>query len=440
MDLTADTEMTRRRLLQAGTGAVLASGGLAGSAAALPAPIVAAGADGAPGPLRKCISLSGPAPVRSGRHPNDYRYWGTPDYFRQSGTTWVKLWVSWADLQPEYRPRNRTESWFDLNMAPLGKAWLWRLDRQIKAANDDGLGVILSLYHAFPRWANGAEGADPDSARGAAQRLPSDLSADSPWGWWVAYLCARYSGKPNPLGPHEPFPGEDASGYQARSGNPLGARVDALEVCNEPNVLLWPQARIGANVATMIRSAVALAGPAGPRILGPSTLDSPDPEDAAAPRVRTDWRSFTTQVLDELRREPARGPFGWSHHNYRDVKRAVAAPQSRARQVVDLVRAGSWPDGGRPLLWLTEAGLNVFPDQRDRRVRRLQAARIRRNFLEMSRLPDVYLWTQHGLSDVASNAFKSGLRDDFREGDDPRPGPARPALRAWAELPGATEP
>jgi hypothetical protein len=176
MDSTADKEISRRRFLQAGTGAVLAAGGLAGAAAALPAPITAEGADGAPGPLRKCISLSGPAPVRSGRHPNDYCYWGTPDYFRQSGTTWVKLWVSWADLQPEYRPRSRAESWFDLNMAPLGKAWLWRLDRQVRAANDDGLGVILSLYHAFPRWANGAEGDDPDSARSASQRLPRDLS------------------------------------------------------------------------------------------------------------------------------------------------------------------------------------------------------------------------------------------------------------------------
>ncbi|MBA2579295.1 MAG: hypothetical protein H0V03_00350 [Thermoleophilaceae bacterium] len=440
MDSTADKEISRRRFLQAGTGAVLAAGGLAGAAAALPAPITAEGADGAPGPLRKCISLSGPAPVRSGRHPNDYCYWGTPDYFRQSGTTWVKLWVSWADLQPEYRPRSRAESWFDLNMAPLGKAWLWRLDRQVRAANDDGLGVILSLYHAFPRWANGADGDDPDSARSASQRLPRDLSADGPWGWWVSYLCARYSGKTNPLGPHEPFPGEDASGYDARSGNPAGARVDALEVCNEPNVLFWPQERIAASVATMIRSGVRLSGSAGPRILGPSTLDSPDPGEAPAPRVRTDWRSFTTQVLDELRREPAPGPFGWTHHNYRDVKRAVAAPQSRVRQVVDLVRAGSWPDRGRPLLWLTEAGLNVFPDQQDQRVRRLQAERIRRNFLEMSRLPDVYLWTQHGLSDIADNPFKSGLRDDFRAGAHPRPGPARPALRAWAELPGAQEP
>ena len=434
----ADETTTRRRFLQAGAALALASS--PSVAAALPPPITGEGADGAPGALRKGISLSGPAPVRSGRHPNDYRYWGTPDYFRRSGTTWVKLWVSWDDFQPDYRPRSRVESWFDLNMAPLGQAWMWRLDRQIKAANDDGLGVILSLYHAFPRWASGAEGDDPDSQRGASQRLPRDLSPDGPWGWWVSYLCARYSGQTNPLGPHEPFPGEGAPGYEARSGNPAGARVDALEVCNEPNVLVWPQQGIAASVATMIRSAVALAGPAGPRILAPSTLDSPDPGEAAAPRVRTDWRTFTTQVLADLRREPAPGPFAWSHHNYRDVKRAVAARQSRVFQVADLVRRSSWPEEGRPLLWLTEAGLNIFPNPGDPRVRRLQAERIRRNFLEMGRVPDVYLWTQHGLSDVDANLFKSGLRDDFQQGDDPRPGRARPALRAWGELPGAPEP
>lgn len=46
--------------------------------------------------------------------------------------------------------------------------------------------------------------------------------------------------------------------------------------------------------------------------------------------------------------------------------------------------------------------------------------------------------------DLAARAnttrIKSGLRDDFRDGDWPQPGPARPALRAWAALPGAREP
>lgn len=428
--------ITRRRLLQGGAGLVLGAGGAGGVAGALPPPVTSG--DGAAGPLRKCISMSGPAPVRSARHPNDYRYWGNPRFFRESATTWVKLWVSWENFQPRYEPRSREESWLDLNMAPLAKAWLWRLDGQVKAANDDGLGVILTLYHAFPRWASGAQGDDPGSDRRASQRLPRDLSPDGPWGWWVSYLCARYGGQVNPLGPHEPFPGEDASGYDPRSGNPSGARVDALEICNEPNVLVWPQEGIARNVATMIRSATAIAGAAGPRILAPSVLDSPDPDEPAAPAVRTDWRSFTRQVLDDLRAEPARQPFGWSHHNYRDVKRAVSGEESRARQVLEMVRRGAWAKGRTPLLWLTEGGLNVFPGEDDARVRTLQAERIRRNFQEMSREAGIYLWTQHGLHDVEGNLFKSALRDDFRENEGP--GRARPALDAWAALPGAPEP
>src|SRR5439155_22892977 len=52
--------------------------------------------------LRKCISLGGPGPLRQDNHPDDYLRWGNREYIRDvSGTTWVKLWVSWHDLQQE---------------------------------------------------------------------------------------------------------------------------------------------------------------------------------------------------------------------------------------------------------------------------------------------------------------------------------------------------
>lgn len=419
----------------------LAAGGL-GSTVAAAAPTVATragpGVDAAPGALRKCISMSGPMVLRSSRHPNDYRFWGNRRFFADTATTWVKLWVSWNDLQPDYLPRNREEAWLDLGIAPLGQAWLWRLDRQVRAANDDGVGVILALYHAHPHWASGATGDDPDSGRLAAQRLPRDLTPDGPWAWWLSYLCARYDGTLNPLGPHAPFPGEEPAGYDPRSGNPSGGRIDALEICNEPNTLAWPQEGLAGNVASMIRTAVELAGPSGPRILAPSALDAPDPDEPQAPRVRTDWHSFSEQVLEDLRMRPAAAPFGWSHHNYRDVARGVEGGESRARRVVDLLRRADWPDGQRPLVWLTEGGLNLYPAQGDPAARRRQAQLIRSSFEEMSRQPDVYMWTQHGLHDVADDLFKASLRDDFRPGEGP--GRARPALAQWRSLPGATEP
>ena len=52
----------------------------------------------------------------------------------------------------------------------------------------------------------------------------------------------------------------------------------------------------------------------------------------------------------------------------------------------------------------------------------------------MRRLGDVFMWTQHTISDKAGNDFRSGLRDDFVEGQGP--GPTRPAWQTWRSLPG----
>ena len=81
------------------------------------------------------------------------RLWGNREYIRDaSGTTWVKLWVSWYDLQQE------------LGVAPAGRAGLLAAAqrrarrpgvasptrRQVEAVNNDRLGAILALYHAYP--------------------------------------------------------------------------------------------------------------------------------------------------------------------------------------------------------------------------------------------------------------------------------------------------
>ena len=52
-------------------------------------------------PMRKCISLGGPGPLRKDDDPDDYRLWGNRELILASDTTWVKLWVSWQDLQGE---------------------------------------------------------------------------------------------------------------------------------------------------------------------------------------------------------------------------------------------------------------------------------------------------------------------------------------------------
>jgi len=46
--------------------------------------LVLAAAAQAADPLPKAISMSGPQPLREDSHPNDYRYWGNRQYFKDS--------------------------------------------------------------------------------------------------------------------------------------------------------------------------------------------------------------------------------------------------------------------------------------------------------------------------------------------------------------------
>jgi hypothetical protein len=393
-----------------------------------------AGPSPGPGGLHKCLSLAGPGPPENGGHPNDFRIWGNREFVRASRTEWVKMTLSWAALQPTDAPRSREAAWLDLNMAPGGEAWLSDLDRAVRAANDDGVRVIVTLHHAFPLWSNARPGPDPDSERLPEQQMPDDLSPDGPWGWFVGYLCARYRGGMNPLGPHEPIAGEGTGGYDPRSGNPMGARIDALEICNEPNTLYWPQREAPRRVAEMIRSAEELSHRhAGPAILAPSTADSPDPEDSSDPRRETDWRSFSQRVLAELRDFRPRVPVGWAQHNYRDVKRETSADKSRAQHVIALLHDVGWP-GLDQRLWLTEGGYNLGAGFRDPDAKDEQARKIEKSVEEMRRVPEVCLWTQHTVNDIGTNDFHAGLRDAFRYGSAAGPGAPRPAYEAWKRV------
>jgi hypothetical protein len=379
------------------------------------------------GPMRKCISLGGPGPLRKDDDPDDYRLWGNRELIRESGTSWVKLWVSWQDLQGELEaaPTSLARSWGHLNVAPNGESWLRRLDRQLRAVNRDGLSAIVTIFQAFPAWSSGAEGPDPvTGTKPAEQRIPIDLSPDGPWGWFVAHLCARYrkGAAPNPKGP---------------PGNPDGAFVDAIEICNEPNLLWWPQEGVGQAAAEMIRTATRVSSRWGSAaILAPGTSDFPDRnQEKERGLVATDWQIFTRDVLKNLKGFRPEAPVHWSHHNFNDVKRRQRP--SRAEQVIDLLAEYGWVERVDPL-WLTEGGFNLYPDPGSPTRKARQARLIERNFRDMLRLDDVFMWTQHTISDKAGNDFRSGLRDDFVEGQGP--GARRPAWRTWRNLPGSANP
>lgn len=347
--------------------------------------------------MAKSISMTGPQPLRDANDPNDYRSWGNRHYFKESHTGWVKLWVSWYDLQQGHPASNRRQSWDYLRHLPQ----LRRLDGEVRAANADGVRVILTVYQAFPTWATGATGPDPLSSKGPEQKLPTDLSANGPWAWFIGYLSARYEGK-----------------------------VDALEIVNEPNTLYWPLKNIVQATAAMMRTAAEVSARWGKQaIIAPATSDTPDPG-AAQPGVSMDWRSFTSQLLAALGDWRPPVPVHWSQHNYKDVRTGVSAEASRAKQTIDMLERSSW--AGPKDLWLTEGGYNLGRLWRDPAAQRLQAARIKQNFEAMRTLPEVALWTQHGINDLAWNDFKSGLRDDFNGGGGL--GSIRPAWSIWRGL------
>src|SRR3954454_21144844 len=391
---------------------------------------VLAGAAQAADPLPKAISMSGPQPLREDSHPNDYRSWGNRQYFKDSHTGWVKLWVSWYDLQQGYAARSRDGDWNNLTGSAIGSAYLRRLDGQLRAANDDGVRTIITIYQAFPTWASGATGPDPLSSKGPERKLPSNLTANGPWGWFVGYLSARYNGAYNATVPHKPVKKETASAYV---GNPQRAQADAIEIVNEPNTLYWPMTNIVGATATMMRTGATASAQWGHQIvLGPATSDSPDPG-AAKAGVSMDWSAFTSQLLDALVGWRPSVPVYWSQHNYKDVKYEAPAATSRAQQTIDLLTAKQWKGGTDRQLWLTEGSYNLGSSWPDAAARDAQATKIQKSFAAMKTLPDVAMWTQHSINDVPNNSFKSALRDDFDYGL-PGPGAARPAWYTWLGL------
>jgi hypothetical protein len=146
-----------------------------------------------------------------------------------------------------------------------------------------------------------------------------------------------------------------------------------------------------------------------------------------------DWKAFTSKLLDALATFRPIVPVYWSQHNYKDVKYEDPAATSRAKQTIDMLYAKNWKGGGDRNLWLTEGGYNMGSQWADPATRDAQAAKIQKSYNEMKAIPEVVLWTQHGINDIPGNIFKSGLRDDF-DYSLPGPGTARPAWYTWLTL------
>jgi hypothetical protein len=399
--------------------------------------------------LRRMVAL-GPAGTIYPGSAQDYRAYDNARSFSETGTRWVRLWADWPTLMPR---RDQPDA---VRMAAL--------DDQVARARAAGLKVILTVYR-FPGWANGTDALSaeqlaatmPDrrtqsqtdsQAKSLLFRYPDDVSPASAWARWIRLLVTRYSR--NSL--TRPTP---------------AAYVDALELANEPNHMWWPQQapsttsnpydqgtpilhRVLARMFKTARSATDGYG-GEPMLMGPGTSD-----DTANSRLRTSYRTTTSNVLDELATlgfSPG-AKFAWSLHNYADVtydqgagSTAPDAATNAARQtnrVADtrkllVGRWAGWPAGSAsaPGVWITEGGVTLasiasrwgITDPVQQRAK--QADLIQRSWNRM--LGDtegagvgmlgIYLF-------YSDPNFDSGLRDPFELG-----GAARAAHATWGALP-----
>lgn len=209
---------------------------------------------------------------------------------KESGTTWVKLWIDWAALQPyswfdlaafqSYSPEKLRELESDITQNSVTRRtarFLINLDGQIRTAHKEKLQVILTLNQSYPLWANGSRdkgcqltGNKACSLTGKADmygpvpicdedcrkandrtfvgrkreprdsygKIPTDLGVNGPWGRWINFLVARYGITKDKIdGTRQPC----SYNFNGAGCGDYFRYVDFLEIVNEPNYTHWPQ-------------------------------------------------------------------------------------------------------------------------------------------------------------------------------------------------------
>jgi hypothetical protein len=424
--------------------------------------------------FKKCIDIT-PNGVRQPGSRQDYLWLRAQEWWEELliDTRCIRFWVDRPSLQGDATN-------YPLGSAPAGTIEALRLqnlDAQVRAANADGLEVIMLPYR-YPLAANGTLGWPTDN------RLfqPEDRASGN------AYLSWYYgatSGSPNMKDVHYRLPadghGPDSEwGRYVRAmferwvaGSDVHGRADVIEVCNEPNGQLWPQrgpsadtstieARFGVEpvppfrvilpppsemtvhlaVAEMMQTVDEYARFYSPTVtcFAPSTADSNvtmngsyrlTSKFASTPYSLTPSDPFIPRLLDELDRIGFQGGehWCWSFHNYNDWE----LREDRAEYLRPLL-AGRWrgrADHEGAILAATEGGCRLlrvptrYPGvsgqaQFDKHAQ-IVSEGIQRFAADTGVGAGVSLLTQYTV--CADTMFDAGLRDAV--------GGERPAWRAW---------
>jgi hypothetical protein len=310
---------------------------------------------------RRCVAL-GPAGCIAPGCPQDLRAAGNRALLADSGTRWVRLWADWPTLMP----------------APgtFAADRVAALDDQLAIARADGLHTILTLYRT-PNWAG----------RGVA--------AAAPWEAFAGWAIGRY-----------------------------GASLDALELCNEPNLQGTAPETVAATFVTAQRIASDLGSPVV--LAGPATADG------------RGYDRFTDRLLDALdARGFVAGPrFAWTHHNYADVAYGTSRAADVRRRLVG--RWAGWPagDAGAPQILITEGGVTLRTIARHLGIADTVAQRAKQGELLTAAFERLTGPEGAGVALVTQYLFHtdprydSGLCETAERG-----GARRPAFEAWRALP-----
>jgi hypothetical protein len=406
--------------------------------------------------LRKGFSLGGPGSLRTDDgcgpngpiyppdptmlHPNDYRQPSVRERMLSgpAPTSWVKLWVDFDWLLQDFNYVSGVtqygDAWDWLNHSPFNSYAIQRLDRQIRAANNDGKLVVLTLYQSLPVWCLGATASLPVPSGKQLKQAYPDGASGQPWSWLLSYLFARYKwGAPiNSVGPGH-------SGTN-QYGNPYGACVYMVEFANEPNLFCWPQVSGGVAsyacvMSQMFKTAEECsyfwAGTGAPYVLGPGTLDiTGDGTNTIS------WRPFTDNVVGAVQGWQPRKYVGWSLHNYGDVKNHHDGGQ--ARTVIQDLYSYGWKGGTDSNIFITEAGLNMTYSLNGSGDATPAAEADQDNFnhatyTSMYNTPEAYCWLNHIVNDIVPSNFISGVRRGWNVSTH-SPGAARPYFSTWQQL------
>jgi hypothetical protein len=415
---------------------------------------------------------------------------------RTNGTTppptrWVKIWVNWRFVQEGYKtagypgsdpatnlwdtspansPHGRPPPNMWASFHSLNQHWKFtnpnELDAQIKALNDDGKNVCLTIDSGFPLWSSQpwaetepdwtskwwSKASEDSRKTNPNLKVPDSAAPDSPFGWFIFYLLCRYkyldggSGHVNPAGPNP----NDAF------GNPVGACVNALEVCNEWNrqpTLPWQSY---CRAAEAMRTAINLSAwccAAGPPyqwstpILGCGTSDRRPGDASYDTGIENDPYEWTRRFIDQFGTGavPSNVYFGWSHHNYTDYKYNSVA---RLQAVLLALSQGGY--NGTPWLnsakdiFLTEGGYYFDPDYSlygstgHLFQEGTQRALMQSVFDQVAAIPQVKTFAQYmvAANEYTGNKTSTELREVY-----PVSGGlathTRDALTTWARLEGA---